>query len=74
MYINKLPVVKTEKMVSFIKKHKPGIESNSTTKCGHPSKEDVCFSIQSGNPLTTVARGTKAIDFPGYRIIDLLQG
>ena len=31
-------------------KHKPVIESNSTTKCGHPSKQEVCFSIQSGYP------------------------
>ena len=72
MYVNTL-VVKTEKMISFIK-HKRAIESNSTTKCGPPSKQDVYFSIQSGDPLTTVARGTKSIDFPGYRIIDLLQG
>ena len=35
---------------------KRAIESNSTTKCGHPSKQEVCFSIQSGDPLTTVAR------------------
>ena len=72
MYINTL-VAKTEKMVSFIKT-KRAIESNSTTKCRHLSKQDVCFSIQSGNPLTTRARGTKAIDIPGYLIIDLLQG
>ena len=38
--------------------------------CGHPSKKDVCFSIQSDDPLTTVARDTKSIDIPGYRIID----
>ena len=43
------------------------IESNSTTKCGHPSKQDVYFSIQSGDPLTPIARGTKSIDIPGYR-------
>ena len=34
--------------------------------CGHPSKQDVWFSIQSGDPLTTVARSTKSIDIPGY--------
>ena len=34
--------------------------------CGHPSKQEVWFSIQSGDPLTTVARSTKSIDIPGY--------
>ena len=53
MSINTL-VVKTEKIVS-----------NSTTKCD-PSKQEVCFSNQSGDPLTTVARSTKFIDIPGY--------
>ena len=65
MYINTL-VAKTEKIVSFIKT-KRAIESNSTTKCGHPSKQDVYFSIQTGDPLTTVARDTKSIDIPDYR-------
>ena len=61
MYIN-TQVVKTEKMVM-------NLLSNSKTKCGHPSRQEVCFSIQSGYPLTTtVKRGTKSTDIPGYRI------
>ena len=44
----------------FYKNIKSAVESNSTTKCG----------IQNGDPLTTVARNTKSIDIPGYRIID----
>ena len=56
MYINTL-VEKTEEMV-FLLKHKPAIESNSTTKCGHPSKQEVCFSTQSGNNQLSQASET----------------
>ena len=61
MYINTL-VVKTEKMV-LSWKHKSDIESKSTTECGHLSKQEVCFSIQSGDPLTTVARAQSPLIF-----------
>ena len=51
-------VEKTEKMVFFLWKHKAAIEWNSTTKCEHPSKQEVCLSIQRGNNQLSQASKT----------------
>ena len=58
-------------------KHKPVIESNSTTKCGHPSKQEVCFSIQSGYPTLPYRSAGHKVHWytrlPQYKDIEVVE-
>ena len=65
MYINTL-VIHNQRLRkwSLLGQHKPAVESNSTTKCGHPSKQEVYFSIQSGNNQLSQASETILVADP----------
>ena len=66
---------------------RPNANTSPSRKFASPSKLVACENIrfsslgeadvfagyQTGYPLTTVARGTKSVDIPGYRII-IIQG